>query len=100
MILYSIVALLSIVVIVLTYTTVNLLKKNEKLEGVLDNQFNMMAIVRDLIKESSTKLNELDKNGAFKSDDEIGWFFNNISYVQNVLSELLSTEDVKKETKG
>ena len=33
------------------------------------------------------KLKKIDQRGAFKSDDEIGWFFNEVKIIQNDLSQ-------------
>ena len=32
------------------------------------------------------KLDEIDQKGVFSSDDEIGWFFNEIKKIQNDIS--------------
>jgi hypothetical protein len=41
----------------------------------------------DLIKSSDRKLEQVDKLGAFKSDDEVGFFFETIKEIQKQLNE-------------
>jgi len=40
-----------------------------------------------MANQSSDYLNKIDVKGTFKSDDEIGWFFNEIKTIQNDLSQ-------------
>jgi hypothetical protein len=46
-----------------------------------------LETLSDIINESDRVLKELDKLGAFKSDDEIGFFFNNVKAIQETLNE-------------
>ena len=39
------------------------------------------------INESNKVVQEIDKIGAFKSDDEIGFFFNTVKQIQETLNE-------------
>ena len=74
------------VVVVLGYTTINLLIKNEKAEDIIVSQREFIENFQTSIEESDKKLQELDTRGSFSSDDEIGWFFNEIKKLQNALS--------------
>lgn len=74
------------VVVVLGYTTINLLIKNEKAEDIIVLQREFIENFQSSIEESDKKLQELDTRGSFSSDDEIGWFFNEIKKLQNALS--------------
>jgi hypothetical protein len=74
------------VVVVLGYTTINLLIKNEKAEDIIVSQREFIENFQSSIEESDKKLQELDTRGSFSSDDEIGWFFNEIKKLQNALS--------------
>jgi hypothetical protein len=92
--------ILSILIVgVLVYTTINLLKKNERLETIVEYQQIYMNNIDESIRFSSEKLKELDEKGSFKSDDEIGWFFKNILYIQQILDEfkLLNYDEIKKQ---
>ena len=73
-------------VVILGYTTINLLIKNEKAEDIIVSQREFIENFQSSIEESDKKLQELDTRGSFSSDDEIGWFFNEIKKLQNALS--------------
>jgi hypothetical protein len=82
-----IITVLSILVVILGYTTFNLLKKNEKAEDILFSYKQYMTQVSDVIEQSAKKLKEIDSKGSFESDDEIGWFFKKISLIQDILDQ-------------
>ena len=81
-----IIYILGAVVVILGYTTINLLIKNEKAEDIIVSQRGFIENFQSSIEESDKKLQELDTRGSFSSDDEIGWFFNEIKKLQNALS--------------
>ncbi len=81
-----IIYILGAMVVVLGYTTINLLIKNEKAEDIIVSQREFIKNFQSSIEESDKKLQELDTRGSFSSDDEIGWFFNEIKQLQNALS--------------
>ena len=78
---------LGIMVVVLGYTTINLLKKNEKLEDLVLSRDNYIQKLTQTIDFINIKLNEIDEKGTFKSDDEIGFFFKQIQNIQDILNE-------------
>ena len=86
-----IIYILGAVVVVLGYTTINLLIKNEKAEDIIVSQQKFIEKFQTSIEESDKKLQELDTRGSFSSDDEIGWFFNEIKKLQNALSRFKPT---------
>lgn len=47
-----------------------------------------------IIRISDAKIKEVDHKGAFKSDDEIGFFFENIKEIQDTLNEFDLTRPV------
>ena len=81
-----IIYIIGAVVVILGYTTINLLIKNEKAEDIIVSQREFIENFQSSIEESDKKLQELDTRGSFSSDDEIGWFFNEIKKLQNALS--------------
>ena len=87
MILEIIVIVLGILVVVLGFTTFNLLNKNEKAEDILVSHQEFIIKVDEHITFSEKRLRQIDERGVFKSDDEIGWFFNEIKKIQNDLSQ-------------
>jgi cell division protein FtsL len=78
--------ILTTLVIVLGYTTFNLLRKNEKLEERINQYEEFINDFSEIIEFSDNKIKEIDSRGTFNSDDEIGWFFNNIKEIQNLFN--------------
>jgi len=74
-------------VVVLGYTTINLLVKNEKAEDIIVSQQKYISLISEIIKDSEKRIKEIDEKEIFKSDDEIGWFFNELKKIQNILSQ-------------
>lgn len=80
-------SILAVVVIILGYTNLNLLKKVEKQEDILNQYQVYLYSIDETIKESSKKLKEIDRKGMFSSDDEIGWFFEQVKQIQATLDD-------------
>jgi uncharacterized membrane protein YukC len=85
------VCILSVLVVVLGYTTFNLLRKNEKQEDILRGYMTYLNKFSEIIDYSHKKLKEVDAKGSFESDDEVGFFFQQIKALQ----EILDTFNVK-----
>jgi uncharacterized membrane protein YukC len=83
--------ILLILVVVLSYTTFNLLRKNEKQEDILKGYMTYLNKFSEIIDYSHKKLKEIDAKGSFESDDEVGFFFQQIKALQ----EILDTFNVK-----
>lgn len=79
--------ILSILVLVLGYTTYNLLGKNEKCEDIIAKYENYMNNISDIIEISNKKIKEVDIKGSFDSDDEVGFFFKTIKSLQDQLND-------------
>jgi Tfp pilus assembly protein PilO len=86
--------ILGLMVVILGYTTFNLLKKLEKQEDTINNQATILASylsylnkISDIIEFSDKKLKEVDHKGSFKSDDEVGFFFEEIKQIQDTLNQ-------------
>jgi hypothetical protein len=86
------ITLLIIAVITLGYTTHNLLRKNEKQEDVLAAYLLYMDNLSKIIEHSSDRLKKIDSKGTFESDDEIGWFFEQIKVIQERLNNFKLTD--------
>ena len=65
-----IITILSIMVVVLGYTTFNLLRKNERQEDILASYLTYLNKISDIIDISDKKLKEVDDKGLFEADDE------------------------------
>ena len=65
------------------------------------NQYeNILIDFQNIIKFASEKLKVVDSNGHYESDDETGFFFEEIKKIQNILDNLFETQetrDAKKE---
>ena len=84
--------ILSILVVILGFTTFNLLRKNEKQEDILAGYMTYLNKISDTIEASDKKLKEVDLRGAFKSDDEIGFVFEQIKSIQTILNSFIIKE--------
>jgi len=98
---YIISGILVGITIILSYIIYNLLKKVENYEDVTTNQANYLVNVSNIIVESQKHLNTLDEKGVFKSDDEVGYFFENLKLIQKTLDQYQLPENyAKKEIKS
>ena len=82
-----IISVLSVLIIVLIFTTINLLRKNEKQEDILIEYLTYLDRLSRTIEASDKKLKEIDEKGTFKSDDEVGYFFTSIQQIQLILND-------------
>tara|TARA_Y100000385_G_scaffold55623_1_gene53179 strand:+ start:79 stop:354 length:276 start_codon:yes stop_codon:yes gene_type:complete len=79
--------ILSILVVTLGFTTINLLRKNEKQEDILAGYLNYLDKLSRVIEVSDEKLKSIDARGTFESDDEVGFFFQQIKGLQDILND-------------
>ena len=82
-----IITILGLSVVILGYTTFNLLRKNERAEDIIVSQQVFINKVDEHVTFSEKRLKQIDEKGMFKSDDEIGWFFNEVKNIQEALNE-------------
>ena len=87
MILEIIIGILGYSVVVLGFTTFNLLNKNEKAEDIIVSYQEHINNLNEEIIKSEKRLNEIDQRGIFQSDDEIGWFFNEVKKIKRNLAK-------------
>ena len=88
--------ILSILSIVLLIALRNLLVKVEKYEDITVDQTNYLQNISDLIKDSQKHLQSLDERGVFQSDDEVGYFFEQMKSVQKELDRYMLPENYGK----
>ena len=81
------ISILSALVVVLGFTTFNLMKKNEQQEDILVEYMKYLNKISQAIEISDAKLEKLDAKGRIKSDDEIGFFFKTVMTLQELLNE-------------
>ena len=83
----TVIIILSVLVIALGYTTYNLLRKFEKQEDILAGYLEYLDKLSRVIEVSDEKLKEIDSRGTFESDDEVGFFFQQIKGLQDILND-------------
>ena len=72
--------ILTIATTTMGFALMNLLKKNEYLEDFIAKQ-------SDAINQCDLRLKQIDDKNIFYSDDEIGWFFQEVKKIQEALNE-------------
>jgi hypothetical protein len=82
-----IISVLGVMVVVLGFTTFNLLRKNEKQEDILTGYITYLDQLSRIIEVSDEKLKKIDERGIFKNDDEIGFMYEQIKELQGILSK-------------
>ena len=64
-----------------------LIRRNAALEKAVIEQRQYVDAISIIVANSDAKLRELDIQGAFESDDEVGTFFNNLKEIQTIISD-------------
>jgi len=77
--------LLSIIVLMLGWTTFNLTRKAERLENWIEDY-------AQRIQDTKQVLDELDNKGTFQADDEIGVVFTAIKEAVDEINEITEQE--------
>jgi hypothetical protein len=84
-----IIAILGLLLITSLFAIYNLLIKVEKYEDVTLDQTRYLNNISAIIAESKMHLQKLDENGTFQSDDEVGYFFQQLKNVQEELNRYM-----------
>jgi hypothetical protein len=75
-----------LIILLLILVIYNLFVKTEKLEKVVDDQNIYLGRLSELIELSNLKIGESEIANAFKTDDEIGFFFDTLREIQDKLN--------------
>ena len=89
----------AVIILTLSYVIYNLNRKVIKQEEILEYQVGYLRNVSYLISESKIYVEQLDEKGAFRSDDEVGIFFNFMKEIQETINAYRLPEDYGKATK-
>jgi len=81
------VCILSVGIIILGWTTYNLMKKQEKSEDILLGYMEYLDKFSRIIEISNKKLKEVDNRRIFEKDDDVGVIFDSILKIQEILNE-------------
>ena len=87
------ISLVVVVFIVSVAAIRNLLIKVEKYEDITADQAQYLQNISNLIADSQKHLKSLDERGVFQSDDEVGYFFEQMQNVQNELDRYMLPEN-------
>jgi hypothetical protein len=90
--------ILGVVVLGLGYVVFNLNRKVIKQESIIEFQVGYLRNVAYLINESKIYVEQLDEKGTFRSDDEVGVFFNFMKEIQETINDYRLPEDYGKTT--
>lgn len=96
---YIISGILVAIIIILSYLIRNLLIKVEKYEDVTVDQAKYLQNISNVLGESQKHLKNLDEKGVFKSDDEVGYFFDQMILVQKELDRYILPDNYGKKEK-
>ena len=80
------------IILIFIYILRNLLLKVEKYEDKVVSLQNTQQNIQKLIVDSQMHLKNLDERGVFESDDEVGYFFEQIKEVQNELNRFTDAQ--------
>lgn len=83
----DIVIFLSILLIIASYISFNLFRKFEIQEKILINYLAYLNKFSKIIEYCDVKIKLVDSKGHFQSDDEVGFFFEELKKMQDMLNE-------------
>ena len=93
---YIISGIIVAIFLILSYIIRNLLIKVEKYEDVTIDQTQYLQNISNLIGDSKKHLSKLDERGVFQSDDEVGYFFNQMKLVQKELDRYMLPDNYRE----
>tara|TARA_R100001591_G_C4268092_1_gene161689 strand:+ start:118 stop:426 length:309 start_codon:yes stop_codon:yes gene_type:complete len=82
--------------IIFIYILRNLLVKVEKYEDQVIKLQDTLSTIQNTLADSKKHLNQLDERGVFESDDEVGYFFEQLKIVQDELDRLTNAQEEKQ----
>ena len=80
-------------IVIFLYILRNLLVKVEKYEDTVVKLQGTLETIQNTILDSQKHLNSLDERGVFQSDDEVGYFFEQMKTVQNELNRFTDAQE-------
>lgn len=95
----TLIVILVILVLVFMYTTWNLHRKVARQEDIIEYQVGYLRKVAYLISESKIYVEQLDEKGTFRSDDEVGVFFDFMKEIQETINAYRLPDDYGKTSK-
>lgn len=86
---FLLIQLIVILLVGVVYLVVNLIKKNKKLEDIVQKQNQYLEQMYETIKYTENRIKQIDTAGIFQGDDEVGFFFTAMKQLQEQLSEYI-----------
>jgi hypothetical protein len=77
------------IVTVVGYVIWNLNSKVVRLEEIANKQAIIIESISAIVNESQKMLDQVELTEAFKSDDQIGFFFRNLQNIQDSLNHYI-----------
>jgi hypothetical protein len=94
---YNVVVVVLLAIIgVLAFAVRNLLLRNENYEDIVKDQSQYLQNISNAVGEGQKHLKDLDEKGTFQSDDEVGYFFEQMMNVQKELNRYMLPENYGK----
>ena len=84
--------ILTIIIIVISYALWNQTRKNEAYENTLSSYEGWIQDFATTVEKIDTDLNDLDAEGTFRADDEVGYFFQAMYSILKRLEEFKLVE--------
>tara|TARA_R110000796_G_scaffold10503_1_gene34756 strand:- start:242 stop:529 length:288 start_codon:yes stop_codon:yes gene_type:complete len=81
------ICVLAVLVVILGFTTRNLMKKQEKAEDMIIGYMEYLDTFSKVIEASDKKLKDVDNRKIFEKDDDVGVIFDSILKIQAILNE-------------
>jgi septation ring formation regulator EzrA len=86
----TIIITVAVIVLGLTgYIIFNLLMKVEKLEAISNSREMYIELLNLQLKDTITKVNDLDKMGIYRSNEELGTFYDEIVEASSMLEDII-----------
>jgi hypothetical protein len=79
------------------YVIYNLYKKYSQLESIAQENVDFIMSMRNRVLSQQSYLKQLDRKGAFESDDETGYFFKELKKIINDIAVYLDVEQEQDE---
>jgi hypothetical protein len=86
------VVFLILLVLGASYVIYNLYNKYSRLETIAQENLDFIMSMRNRVLSQQSYLKQLDRKGAFESDDETGYFFKELKKIINDIANYLELE--------
>lgn len=80
-----IISVLSSISVILSFIVINLLRKQEKAEDLIQKYEQHIQALDEHVQFIDKRIEEIDVRGTFKSDDEVGFFFERLKMLNELL---------------